>query len=59
MLGHRDQVEQDLICIEEQIQELREEIDTHELNNESIIYTIMDLSRGLTTIAMEFNKVCK
>jgi len=59
MLGYRDQLDQDLICIEEQIQELREEIDTYELNNESIVYTIMDLSRGLTNIAMEFNKVSK
>ena len=59
MLGYRDQLDQDLICIEEQIQELREEIDTYELNNESIIYTIMDLSRKLTVIAMEFNKVSK
>jgi len=56
MLGTRDQLEQDLLRVEEELQDLREEMETFSPNDRTIYYTIMDLSKDLMKLAIAFDK---
>jgi len=59
MLGTKDQLDQDILRVEEERQDLKEEMETFSPNDRTIDYTRMDLSKDLMELAIAFDKDTK